>query len=540
MEINKYEEIEKLTKKLISINSVNNDDKKGETKLAKFIYDYFSKLDYFKNNKDHLMTFDSGNNRYSTLAYLKSKGKNTIIISGHIDTVDIKDYGKAIEYATDTDKICAKLKEYFDLPSNVIKDIDSNKFLFGRGGLDMKAGVASNMIIFEYFANNIDKLNGNLLFLAECDEEGDSKGIISALDKLIEIKNKEGFKYIACINSDYSSSFDNKRYVYLGTVGKLLPCFVAFGKESHVGSPFTGFDPNLLLSILNKNISLNVSLCDKENDKLSVPPICLKQSDTKDSYTVQTASSAYSYFNYMLYNSSPKDVLNKCLKIANSSFKETVKHIDQRYKKYCQNNKIAYKKISYKNNVYTFEEFDAFLKQNNPKYEKEINEYANNLYKENKNIDIREYAYKIILKAYEYSPIKEPMLIVYFGSTYYSDVITKDKKLIDAVNKAVNKVNKESKYDIEISDFYPYISDMSYMSCKHKTVDINKMINNCPYYKYCYEYPYLKIKEIDVPVVNIGTFGYDGHTYIERLEKDYAFKEMPNLLYETIKSFFEE
>ena len=538
MEIKEYEKIEKLTKKLVSINSINNNENKGETKVAEYIYNYFSKLSYFKKNPSHLMCFDSENKRYSTLAYLKGKGKETIIIMGHIDTVDIKDFGKASKYACDTDKIGQKLKEYFDLPKNIIEDIDSNKYLFGRGTLDMKAGVASNMVVFEYFAKNIDKLNGNLLFLAECDEEGDSKGVISALDKLIEIKNKENFKYIACINSDYSVSYDNKRYVYLGTVGKLLPSFVAIGKESHVGSPFEGFDPNLLLSILNKNISLNTSLCDKEINKSSVPPICLKQSDTKDSYTVQTASSAYSYFNYMLYNSSPKEVLNKCLKIAKDSFKETINHINEMYKLYCQNNKLIYKKINYKNNVYSFEEFDKFLKENNPNYEKEIKKYAKEIF--NEKIDIREYAYKIILKAYEYSPIKEPMLIVYFGSTFYSNIVTKNKRLIKAVNKAISKINKESKYDIEISDFYPYISDMSYMECKHKTNDIDKMISNTPYYYFQYKYPYLKIKEINVPVVNIGTFGFDGHTYIERLEKNYAFNELPNLLYETIIGFFEQ
>ena len=147
--------------------------------------------------------------------------------------------------------------------------------------------------------------------------------------------------------------------------------------------------------------------------------------------------------------------LNKCLKIAKNSFKETINHINKMYKLYCQNNKLIYKKINYKNNVYSFEEFDKFLKENNPNYEKEIKKYAKEIF--NEKIDIREYAYKIILKAYEYSPIKEPMLIVYFGSTFYSNVVTKDKKLIEAVNKAIAKVNKESKYDIKTSYFYPYI-----------------------------------------------------------------------------------
>lgn len=538
MFINEYKKIEELTKKLVSINSVNNGINKGETKCAEFLYDYLSKLDYFKENKDHFFTFDSENNRKSIIAYLKGKGEKTIILMGHIDTVDILDYGKAKDYACDPDKICSKLEEYFDLSKQVKEDIASNKYMFGRGTLDMKAGVSANLCVFEYFANNIDKLNGNLVFLAECDEEGDSKGVISALDKLIEIKNKNHFKYVACLNSDYSVSYDNTRYVYLGTVGKLLPSFVCVGKESHVGSPFDGFDPNLLLSILNKNLSLNADLTDKVDGKTCVPPICLKQSDTKSSYTVQTASSAYLYLNYMLYTSSPDKVFNNCLKIAKKSFKETIDHLNNEYKKYCHNNSLKYAKLPFNNNVYTFEEFDTLLKQSNLNYEKEIKEYSQSIIKENPNIDIREYSYKIVLKAYEYYEKKEPVLIVYFGSTFYSSIKTENLDLIKAVYNAVNKVNEESKYDIKVSYFYPYISDMSYLACVHSEKSIKKMLNNCPYHEYRYDYPYKKIKEINVPVVNIGTFGFDGHTYIERLEKDYAFNELPNLLYESIYEYF--
>ncbi len=167
----------------------------------------------------------------------------------------------------------------------------------------MKAGVASNICIFEYFANHLNELNGNLVLLCEADEEKDSEGIISALNVLNKLKQKEKFDYKLCINADYSTSQNNERYVYLGTVGKMLPCFVAIGKEAHVGSPFSGFDPNLLLSILNKNISLNSEFVDSEGLETSVPPICLKQTNKNVPYSVQTVSNAMSYFNFMLYKS---------------------------------------------------------------------------------------------------------------------------------------------------------------------------------------------------------------------------------------------
>ena len=112
--------------------------------------------------------------------------------------------------------------------------IESGEFMFGRGALDMKSGVAGHMYLMKYFSEHPEELNGNLVQIAECDEEDNSHGIITGVDYLLELKKKEGFEYIACINADYSTNYmpgDENRYIYYGSIGKLLPCFAAFGKE---------------------------------------------------------------------------------------------------------------------------------------------------------------------------------------------------------------------------------------------------------------------------------------------------------------------
>ena len=75
-------------------------------------------------------------------------------------------------------------------------------FLFGRGALDMKSGVAGHMYLIQYFSEHPEELDGNLLAIGECDEVDTSKGIITALDLLEELKEKERFEYVACINDD--------------------------------------------------------------------------------------------------------------------------------------------------------------------------------------------------------------------------------------------------------------------------------------------------------------------------------------------------
>lgn len=533
MERNYSENIESLTRKLVSIKSITGKEN-SETKIANYIKDYFLKLSYFKNNPQQVMTFDCGNKRYSTLSYIKGKGKDTLILMGHIDTVDILDYGKIQNKAFNPDELIKALNKEFDLNKEVKKDIASNDYLFSRGILDMKAGVAAYMEIMKYFSNHLDELNGNLVFLAECDEEGDSKGIIKALDILNELKIKEDFNYLGLINGDYDVVRNNERYIYLGTIGKLLPCFVAIGKESHVGNPFNGFDPNLLLSIINKNISLNMELADHIKNQTTFPPISLKQADNKNDYTVQTATSAFSYFNYLIYNSSPKTVLNKCLKIAKDSFKETISLLNNNYHQYCLMNKKKYQKLPYEVNVYTYEKWDELLSKD-PDYKRKINNYKKKLLKDNPTIDMREFSYKVILYSYNFYKEKKPVLILFYGSMFYSPIETKDQRIINAVNKAIKKVQVNSKYQIKTAYYYPYISDMSFLATPFKINDIKAYTNNMVF---DINYPYEAIKNIDIPVINIGTYGKDGHTFVERLEKDYSFKKMPILVYETIKAFF--
>ena len=535
MKLDSYKEVEELTKQLVRIPSINKSID-GENNIANFISDYFMNLDYFKNNPQQIIkvkTKDDVVDRHSIIAYLKGKTNKTIILMGHIDTVDIKDFGQAQENAFNDDKLKDELKELFTLDEEIIDDINSGKYMFGRGALDMKSGVASHMYLMKYFSNHLDELNGNLLFIGECDEEGESLGIISCLDVLNELKQKEGFEYLACLNTDFNTPIDgNDNYaVHIGTIGKLLPCFVAFGKEAHVGKPFDSFDPNLLLSLISKRICYNTDLCDKG----VVPPVSLKQMDNKDSYTVQTALSAFGYYNYLMHESSPVDVMNKCIDIAMDAFKEANQIINDNYASYCLKNNLEYSLINYEINVYSYERWYQKLSQENPNFEKDIKEYALKLNKENPDMDLRMFGYKMIEKSYEYYANKKPVVIIFFGTMFYSPSMCNDEYLLNAVDKALETVNKDSDKKTNKQLYYPYISDMSFLMINNKEKEIEEMLNNSPQHIYKYVYPYKKIMNLNVPVVNVGVYGKDGHKFTERVLKDYSFINVPNITFEIIK-----
>ena len=187
MNLDSFEKVKKLTTEMVNIPSINHAGDGGEAKVAKYVHDFYAKMPYFQEHPDQNYIF--GNleepDRQNNICYLKgTKGNSNrcVIMIGHIDTVGVDDYGTFWEKAFRPDLLPEQFLS-MKVPQEVIDDIKSGEFMFGRGALDMKSGVAGHMTIMEYFANHLDELDGYVMHVAECDEEDMSGGIIAALDE---------------------------------------------------------------------------------------------------------------------------------------------------------------------------------------------------------------------------------------------------------------------------------------------------------------------------------------------------------------------
>lgn len=548
MKLDCYEDVKRLTSELVAIPSINKEPY-GESAAAKYVYDYYRGLPYFEANTERIIYFQTKDDfveRHSTLAYVKgTKGDSnrTVIMIGHIDTVGVDDFGTIREYAFKTEELPKKLAETFSLPDDVMNDIKSGEYMFGRGALDMKSGVAGHMYLMKYFSEHPEELNGNLVHIAECDEEDNSHGIITAVDYLLELKQKEGFEYVACINADYSTNYmpgDENRYIYYGSIGKLLPSFVAFGKESHVGSAFSAFDPNLLIAEVTREMSLNTELCDASHGEVTMPPISLKQTDTKVGYSVQTALTAFSYYNFFTHGMSPDVVLEKSRKVGETAFDNVIARLNDSYEKYCELSAIEYSELPWKTRVYTWKEFyGEAAEKHGDKFKNAIREYSEGLQREDPALDLRRYSLKVIEEVWKWYEDKSPALVLFFGSIFSARIETTGKteverRLIHAVEAAVSKILPDAQRDIKTKMFYPYISDSSFMALSDTRESFDAVAENMPSWEVKYFHDVDKILEINVPVVNIGAFGRDGHMLTERVDMIQTFRNVPNLSYETI------
>lgn len=547
MYLNCFDDVKKLTTELVKIPSIVKTS--GEAECARKIHEFYCQLQYFKDHPEYLLlqqTQDDEIERHNVLAMVKgTKGSSnrTIILMGHLDTVGIDDFGTLKAHACDPEKLPELLKE-LRLDEDVIRDIDSGEYMFGRGALDMKSGVAGHMWLIRYFSQHPEELDGNIITVSECDEEDNGHGIISALKVLKGWKKRHGLEYIAAINADYSTPYheeDENRYVYFGTIGKLLPSFYVVGKETHVGQAYGGLDPNLLVAELTRLIDLNPDLCDEAQGEVTIPPISLKQTDFKDTYTVQTAIAAYVYYNFFTHSMSPKEVMEVMKEKAIEAFDNIVKYTNESYKRFCQVAGHVYTERPWKTRVFTWEEFyGQLVEEHGETFEKHLEQFIAQMHRDDPAMDLRDFSVRIVEEAWSWAKDKSPAIIVYYSSTMYTNLemtgkTENERRLMDSVTASVKELQEYSDKPVVTKMFYPYISDSSFMALGGDREDLGALQYNTPAWGPKYTHPIEDIAEINVPVVNIGTYGKDGHKLTERVHMKHTFEHVPNITYNALK-----
>lgn len=543
MNKNWSKKIEALTLELAEIPSVVGT--KEENNVVERVYEKFKEMEYFKKYPEMVKYIPVKNDplgRKSVMAMVKGQkgnSKKTLVLIGHTDTVGVSDYGVLKDYATKPLELTEKLKEV-SLPEEALKDLESGEYLFGRGIFDMKCGVATLMTIVESISDNVEDFEGNIVFAAVCDEEGNSGGMLSVVPELIKLQEIEDFEYLAVIDMDYSApryDGDNTRYVYVGTVGKLMPSFYIVGSEAHGGDPFKGLDPNHISSAIVEEIDFNTKYCDEAEGEVTVPPISLRQQDLKPEYSVQTAKTSYLYFNFGTHSSTPDQMMERVIDGATLAFQKVVDNLNTEYRKYCQANGFPYEKLPWEPRVMAYEElYEKVKEEKGQEVDRMMDELSNNLL-EDPNIDERLLALKMVETLHNMWSDKNPVVIVYFSPPYYPHIYVKgesplEKKLLNVVTEVIEGM--DSDYDIEMKKFYPYISDLSYAAAPREENAVDSLKNNMPGFGIKYNLPIEEMQKLNLPVVNIGPFGKDAHKFTERLEKDYSFNIAPKLVYETI------
>lgn len=551
MELNLRDRIEEIAVSLTRQRSVT--ETREEQLITEKVYHFFSDMPYYQERPEDLMYVpveDDPWERKSVIAVLRGQkhpSDETVVLIGHTDTVGISDYGSLENIAHLPYQLTEKLKEIkHTLPFAVQEDLESGDYLFGRGIFDMKTGDAIIMAIMEHLEQHLEEWSGNIVFAAVCDEEANSKGMKSCVPKLVELREKNQFDYQALINTDYMTEEfpgDDQKYVYVGTVGKLMPSFFVVGKETHVGEAFEGLDPNQLVAELTNRINMNVDYCDEVEGEVTLPPMSLKLRDLKPEYSVQTAKTAHAFFNYATHHSTPDEVLEKMTAAAYDAFDSVIHKLNEQYTRHNKMTKRPNHPLPWKTRVLTFEELYKEVKaEMGEEIDLKLNEFSQALLHDEE-VDEREFSLKMVEKLHECWSNRDPVIVVYFTPPYYPHIHVegtkeKDKKLLDAVAQAVDST--DTSYNVVYKKFFPYISDLSYAAAPKNETAIAALSENMPGFGVKYHVPMKEMQELQLPVVDIGPFGKDSHQFTERVEKNYSFEVVPQLVYRTIMNLLDK
>lgn len=532
-----------LTKKMVQIPSVNTTQ--GEREIGLFLEQYIRDIPYFKKHPDQVIAQNLKNDdldRRSVFALLigeKDDNADTIILHGHTDTVGVEDFGDLAEYAFSPDLLREKMK-LARLPKEVLEDLQSNDYIFGRGACDMKSGDAVFIEMLRELSEHPEKLSGNILLSLNPVEENLHTGIIEGIDTLKSLKEKYGLNYILAINNDYICPLypgDSTYTIYTGVVGKLLPCFYIHGKETHVGQCFEGFDASMLAAMLVEKINLNTEFSDEYMGECALPPTVLKMKDLKPWYNVQTAVEAMAYFNYFVHNASMTEITEKLLDAGKSVVDEFMDKLNDNFKKFCDMSGQEYTKIDYDARVYSYSELLEIARSCDEFSESEIDRIVK---KETEaGVDKREIPIEVIRYLLHVTGIKQPVVVMYFAAPYcpHNTLQGENEHIIDEVRKISEGIEEKYGISYRMMKFFPSLSDSSYLKIDDDEESVDMLVKNFPGFDELYPLPLSDIRDLDIPAINYGCYGKDAHKWTERVNIPYTFEILPELIKRTIEFY---
>lgn len=512
------EEKVNLLKSLVSIPSISRSE--AEKEVPHFLYEECMKLSYFQQHPQFL----HADELYFS-ALVKGTSNKTILLISHYDVVGVSDYENQKEIAFDIEKITA----YYQKQQRHPKD---GEWLYGRGTMDMKAGLVVEMGLLE--KASLDAFDGSILLIAVGDEEVGSKGMLQATKEIERLQKEENLSIVLCVNTEPSFKehpLDETNYLYTGSIGKLLPSFYLRGQETHVGEPFGGLNASFMAALLTSELELSSDFQEEIDGEITQVLTNLYMRDLKPFYNVQTPTSAINYFNLLFMEQSVTTITEKL----HQKTKQIAEKIILQYKEKAKKAKVN--PLPFTIRVLLFEELfqEVTSKLGKEKVENALHQCVTDCL----TLDEREKSLKIVETLCNLSDDKTPLIVLFYSPPFYPAVSSRNNPLIVSLSSFVQEfAQREHGVIIEKRAFFQGLCDLSYVSAPKES--IGSLTQNMPLLGKGYDIPFETIQGFDFPVLNLGTFGSDPHQRTERLELKYSFEVLPTLLEQLIHECFKE
>ena len=539
------EQIELITRHLVGLNSINGT--LGEVRIVQEIHQILSSFPYFREHPENLWLQKIegdpiGRQNVFALVEGAHKSPQTVLYHSHIDTVAVEDFGPLKEHAFNPDAMEEFFRGY-EADPELQAEAQSGDWMFGRGSVDMKSGAAVHIANILHFSEHPEELSGNVLLLCNGDEESEHRGMVGALGELNRLQHEMGIHFVTAINTDFITPLydgDPNRYIYTGAAGKILPSFHIYGREVHVGDTLSGIDPNFIAAKLTERLHNRYELAEQIEGEMVLPPTVLKQRDTKELYTVQTAISSHLYFNCFVYEETPEQILEKFVREAKAAALETELYMKEQFEQFIRVTGLPTRNLSWEIDVTTYEDYINYLTARGVN----VRGVIDGVLTSERSGDLRDLSFDIVSALQAADPEKKARIILFFAPpflphNYLKEEDGRDAHIQETIARVLDEVGTATGERFELKKFFPYLADGSFLSLHETEEQLEPLTRNLPEWNTIYGIPFGTIKKLNIPSVNMGVYGKDGHKWTERVYKPYSFGVLPELIRKATVSLLE-
>lgn len=477
-----------------------------------------------------------GDERLCVAMLVRGRGPDTVLLTGHYDTVSVDDYGELAGVATEPDlllgALLARLRRSAETPAEAraLADLSCGAFLPGRGLLDMKAGLAAGVSVAQRFLRQGG--DGNVLFVAVPDEERSSDGARKAATELRHVESQHRLDIIAAINLDAMADDGDGaagRVIALGTIGKVLPTAFVVGLPTHAGFPLAGLNAAALAGAIAARAEWATELTDRA-DGPATPPSVLLLRDGKAGYDVTTPETAFLAVNTQIVRLTPDQVLDAFDGLCREAIAATVDQLRHRVCGRSAKPKVGEPAPDVP--VIRFAALAERVARQGPEMLGGALAAAGL-----GGASMPERCRAITERLWRASRQTGPAVVTGFASVPYLPTSLsgspKARRLATAAAQAAMSVGAHHEVDIRCEPVFAGISDMSFLGEADEGW-LDTVAPNTPGWAEQVRWPEHG-GIAGIPIVNVGPWGRDYHTPLERIEIRYGFDVVPDLVEDVVR-----
>lgn len=446
-------------------------------------------------------------------AMARGRSRRAVLVLGHYDTVGVSEFaslgdeqGESIAFDPGTlrSRLLDLAARAPEAVGDALDDLEEERrvpgsWLFGRGALDMKSGIAAGLSALKALVADREALAGSILFVACPDEEVQSAGMLAALPELLRVRDAAKLDLTGILNLDFA----DEPCVHAGVVGKLRVGLWVLGQPTHVGDPLRGTDAAQLAAAIARHATLSPELTERHEDATTPPAALLKLRDLKTGYDTQTAPEAEIELNLLTFGRPIDDVLERVRALALAAATELAQ---------ARAGLRAARGVSggvpERPRIVLYHELAS-----------EAGAAAAEEPKRTASPDFAEATRERVRRLARAARLSGPAVVITLLPPYYPAAAPGGGALVAASRRVAQRER------IAVRGHYPHISDLSYAAWRGPPeVEIARHL---PALGREYALPIAAAKALDLEVVNVGPWGRGAHGLFERVRADDAFERLP-------------